>query len=85
MLIKEMTNKETVAHLREYIKQSHDIFSWPTDACGYEQHIRFVEHRNKNWHGPREAWNQFVLDYADMLEKEDMQTTRMTLHRESDY
>jgi hypothetical protein len=71
MPIKEMTNKETVVHLREYVTKIYDHFSWPTDGCGYEQHIRFVEHRNQNWHGPLEEWNKFVLDYADMLEKED--------------
>ena len=26
-------------------------FSWPTDACGYDQSVRFVKHRNLHWHG----------------------------------
>jgi hypothetical protein len=65
-----MTNAKVVAHLREWVKQSHMPFAWPTDGCGYGQHIRFVEHRNTNWHGEQKDFNQFVLDYADMLEKE---------------
>lgn len=65
----DMTTRQTIQHLREYVKTSQPIFSWPTDGCGYEQHIRFVEHRNKNWHG-QTTFEQFVLDYADMLEAE---------------
>lgn len=72
MKIVDMTNQETAAHLREYIadhKNYFRYFSWPTDACGYDQHIKFVKHRNKNWHGStKEAWDKFVLDYADSLE-----------------
>jgi hypothetical protein len=65
-----MTNAETVAHLRDWANGggNHGPWSWPTDACGYDQHIRFVQHRNANWHGG--DFNQFVRDYADMLERE---------------
>lgn len=66
--MKEMSNLEVVAHLREWVKHSHGSFAWPTDGCGYHQHIKFVHHRNRNWHGSTEGeFNQFVLDYADML------------------
>ena len=47
-----MNNKETAEYLRKWCKEiqaSH--FSWPTDACGYDQHIEFVSHRNKKWKG----------------------------------
>ena len=63
-----MTDAETAAHLREWVKQLHGLFSWPTDACGYNQHVRFAEYRNQNWHGEGEQeFNQFILDYADSL------------------
>lgn len=57
------------AHLRRYTKTYHDAFSWPTDGCGYDQHARFVHHRNANWHGGSMAeWRRFVLAYAAELE-----------------
>jgi len=68
--MKEMSNAETAKHLREYIARPNPPFSWPTDGCGYKQHIRFVEHRNKNWHGGnQEDFKKFVLDYANSLER----------------
>jgi hypothetical protein len=66
MKIHTMTNAETATHLRQYVMKSHSVFSWPTDACGYTQHIRFVRHRNANWDGF--DFNAFVLKYADALE-----------------
>lgn len=67
--ITNMTNKETAQHLREWVKTNHGNFAWPTDACGYDQHIKFAEYRNKNWNGStREEFNKFVLDYADTLD-----------------
>lgn len=69
--MKDMTNEETANHLRDYVKSRHGTFSWPTDACGYDQHIAFVKHRNENYERigkmTGEEWNQFVLDYADSL------------------
>jgi len=68
-----MTNKETAEHIKKYVanRHHHEVFSWPTDACGYEQHIRFVEHRNKNWKGGTiDEFDKFIIDYADMIEKE---------------
>lgn len=66
---KEMTDAEVAAHLRRYVTGSHGAFSWPTDGCGYKQHIRFVIHRNKNWHGnDAEGFRAFVLDYAAQLD-----------------
>jgi hypothetical protein len=68
-MIKNMTDKETAVHLREYVKKIHGDFSWPTDACGYNQHMRFVTHRNNNWkNGSREEFNQFILEYANSLD-----------------
>lgn len=63
-----MTNKETAAHLRHWAAQAHGVFSWPTDGCGYEQHVRFVLHRNTHWHGGSpQAFRHFVLEYAAQL------------------
>ena len=63
-----MNNEETAAHLRKWVKTIHGLFAWPTDECGYDQHIKFVNHRNKNWAGNPMTWNKFVMDYADALE-----------------
>lgn len=60
-----MSDAETVAHLREWMSKPSLPFSWPTDACGYEQHIRFVDWRNQRV-GAGEAVD--VLFYADELE-----------------
>ena len=66
-----MNDKETAEHLRKYVEEEHGTFSWPTDACGYDQHIKFVEHRNANYDRvqkmSKEEWKQFVLDYAESL------------------
>ena len=52
----KMTNKETKEYLLNWVKTSHGIFAWPTDGCGYDQHIK---------HGG--DFNQFVIDYANSL------------------
>jgi len=63
-----MDNGQTAEHLRKYVTEQHGTFSWPTDACGYDQHMKFVKHRNNNWKGGTdEEWTKFVLDYADSL------------------
>ena len=64
-----MTNAETAAHLREYVKTPHRLFSWPTDACGYDQHIKFVNHRDSAWpEYDGQTFEDFVLRYAERLE-----------------
>ena len=65
--MKNMTNEETQKYLLEWIKKRHGTFAWPTDGCGYEQHIKFVNHRNKNWRWEDKDFNQFVKDYANSL------------------
>jgi hypothetical protein len=66
----EKTDAETAAHIREWCSRARCAFSWPTDGCGYEQHMKFVTHRNLNWHGSGdEAFTRFCLDYADSLER----------------
>lgn len=66
-----MTNEQTAAHLRKYVEEEHGTFSWPTDACGYDQHIKFVKYRNENYERiskmTDDEWKQFVLDYAESL------------------
>lgn len=65
-----MTDTETAQYIREYYETFHSSFSWCTDACGYGQHIRFVEYRNKNWNGSTaEEFKVFALEYADKLEQ----------------
>lgn len=68
MSLPNMTDEETAAHLRAWCAEpKHATFAWPTDACGYDQHIRFVKHRNANWAGEQKDFNAFVLAYADTL------------------
>lgn len=68
--LRQMTDAETAAHLRRQAAGPQPkIWSWPTDACGYDQHMRFVQHRNDNWKGSTKAdWREFVLAYAGSLE-----------------
>ncbi len=59
-----MTDAETVAHLRAW-KHPGFPFAWPTDACGYEQHIRYTTWRQGR---QREGLASDWLIYADDLE-----------------
>ena len=71
-IIKEMTNQETAIHLRAWVTQPHGLFAWPTDACGYDQHLKFVKHRNAHWQGDSdEELINFILTYAESLEQEE--------------
>jgi hypothetical protein len=64
-----MDNEQTKSYLLKWCdKPDWNHFSWPTDGCGYDQHIRFVEHRNKNWHGETTPeFIEFVRQYANSL------------------
>ena len=64
--IANMSNQETKNHLLKWCDNPDFLpFSWPTDICGYEQHIKFVDHRNKNWKGgSTKEFIQFVREYA---------------------
>jgi len=71
-MMKEMTNKETKDYLLRWCEKPefHMPFAWPTDGCGYEQHIKFVSHRNKNWQGGSpQDFLQFVKTYALSLKE----------------
>lgn len=61
-----MTNQETKEHLLKWCEKPNFIlFSWPTDSCGYDQHIKFVRHRNSNWKGgSTQEFIAFVKKYA---------------------
>ncbi len=63
-----MNNVETKKHLLREAENlgKNGVLSWVTDACGYDQHIKFVKHRNKNWRGG--DFKQFVIDYANFLD-----------------
>jgi len=67
----EMTDSQVAGHIREWVRSRNGFggFSWPTDGCGYAQHMKFVEHRNRNFTSdyPHD-FRQFCLDYADSLE-----------------
>ncbi len=65
-----MTNQETAQHFREYAQSSLNArWSWPTEGCGYRQHMKFMEYRNRNWQGgSKEELKQFLFGYADYLE-----------------
>ena len=38
-----MNNAETKDYLLKWVDQTHSQWAWPTDYCGYDQHIKFVE------------------------------------------
>lgn len=68
MEIRKMNNEETKEYLLEWCKSEHGIWEWPTDACGYDQHIKFVEYRNENWKGGTyKDFLNFVKRYAEKL------------------
>ena len=67
----DATDAETAAHLREWADHSHGPFHWPTDGCGYTQHVRFVQHRNACWQRFHGSFREFVLAYADSLDAAD--------------
>lgn len=68
----DMTDTEVVAHLRAWAKNPRrelTRFAWATDACGYDQHVRFVNHKNAHWEGGTvEEFDAFILAYAAQLE-----------------
>jgi hypothetical protein len=66
----EMTDKETSHHIRNWLMTDQSGSSWPTDGCGYNQHMKFVEYKNKNYKSGN--FNEFVLEYAKMLEGESL-------------
>ena len=66
-----MTNTQTAKTIRDWCNApSRDFWSWPTDPCGYDQHMKFVAHRNKNWTGEGDL-RDFCLNYIKILEAED--------------
>ena len=69
-----MNDKETATHILHFLEEKpHDIFAWPTDGCGYDQHIKFVNYRNKYWTGCTEkGWIKFTKDYAEKLIKREL-------------
>lgn len=66
----QMTNKETAAHIRKWVTKEHGPFAWPTDACGYNQSVRFSQYRNENWETSSLDAKAFLLEYADKIENE---------------
>jgi len=67
--MKEMTNQETREYLLKWCEKPNLMpFAWPTDGCGYKQHIKFVTHRNKNWNGSPTEFIAFVKEYAISLD-----------------
>jgi len=67
-----MNDADTAATIMEWLKTPRCGFSWPTDTCGYDQHIKFVRHKNKNWNGTTKAsFVEFVSEYAAALKGGD--------------
>lgn len=65
-----MSNEETAEAIRRWVAAPYRLWSWPTDACGYDQHIAFVRHRNEHWTSERasaQTFEAFCLEYADQL------------------
>lgn len=64
--MRDMTDEETKEYLLKWCEQPNFFpFAWPTDACGYKQHIKFVNHRNLNWEGGSvKEFVAFVKEYA---------------------
>ncbi|RLF68226.1 MAG: hypothetical protein DRN26_00180 [Thermoplasmata archaeon] len=72
-----MTDREVVAHLRKWVKANHDVLAWPTDGCGYYQHLRYIRYRNDflqkgGYFRSNDDHIKFVLEYADKLERGDI-------------
>jgi hypothetical protein len=68
-----MTNTETAALIRRWVSQPRGLWGWPTDRCGYEQHVRFVKYRNEHWTLERQQvqrFDSFCLEYASALERQ---------------
>lgn len=72
----EKTNKETAAHIREFMQTRYKrrVWAWPTDGCGYDQHIKFVTALNK-WRTldpdkDTETYEQMVERYCILLEQD---------------
>jgi len=80
-----MIDIETQKHLLEWCDNPNMMtFSWPTDTCGYDQHVKFVRYRNDNWAEylsirqsldpstlPQKEFINFVRDYANNLVKKE--------------
>lgn len=66
-----MNNQDTAAEIRRWVADANSgHYSWPTDGCGYEQHMAFVTHRNRNWRGEGQRdFDLFCLAYANALEQ----------------
>lgn len=66
---KRMDNAATAAAMRAWVTKTHGEYEWPTDACGYEQHERFVNWWYANWAGGTDEERKAkILAYADRLE-----------------
>jgi len=73
-----MTNQETRDHLLKWCeeekKHSRGLWTCPTDACGYDQRIKFAQYRNKHWRGQCE-FVKFVEQYAISLGNDENSVT----------
>ena len=67
-------DKFTIIHLRGYVATPdlHSHWSWPTDACGYEQTMRFLRYCNERMDEWKANWKKVTLEYADALERGDV-------------
>lgn len=64
-----MDNAGVATIMRAWVTKTHGEYEWPTDACGHEQHERFVNFWYANWTGGTdEERKKKILEYADRLE-----------------
>lgn len=64
-----MTNREAKECILKWCEDKASIpFSWPTDGCNYDQHVRFVLYKHEHWKGgsPKD-FIEFVKAYANSL------------------
>ncbi len=65
--INEMTDEETKTYLLQWCDDPNFApLEHPTDGCGYDQHMKFVEFKNKHW-DVSEDFVEFVRRYANTL------------------
>jgi len=59
-----------IAHMRQW--RAAGLFDWPSEACGVEQHKRFVEWCYRHGHVPTDDPEGVAHEYADALERGDV-------------
>jgi hypothetical protein len=65
----DVRNDEAARRIRDWLEKPHGPFSWPVDACGYRQSIRYTGFRNALIDAGMPFTERELADrYASMLE-----------------